>query len=155
MWTFMVRDRNGSKDGWFWGYHGTGDSVDGNDYPFNYPNAGFGQYCIRCHASAEDMFTFSALRNIAGEDGNPVAYYVDNSWMPAPDDDPDAHAAQADDPDPAAVAQSKPERALNAEFAALFNMLPTVSPDQVRVHSAGHLRPCHCRPDRTRAVHYL
>jgi hypothetical protein len=35
MWTYMVRDRNGSKDGWFWGYHGTGDGVDSSDYPFN------------------------------------------------------------------------------------------------------------------------
>ena len=51
--------------------------------------------------------------------------------MPAPDDDPDAHAAQAADPDPAAVAQLKPERALNAEFVALFDMLPTVAPNTV------------------------
>ena len=77
MWTYMVRDRSGSKDGWFWGYHGTGDGVDGNEYPFNYPDAGFGQYCVRCHASAEKLFTFSALRNIAGEGGNPISYLVD------------------------------------------------------------------------------
>ena len=75
--------------------------------------------------------------------------------MPAPDDDPDAHAAQADDPDPAAVAQLKPERALNAEFVALFNMLPTVAPNDRRVYSAGHLRPCRCRPGGTGAVRHL
>ena len=44
--------------------------------------------------------------------------------MPAPDDDPDAHAAQADEPDAAAVAQLKPERALNPEFVALFDSFP-------------------------------
>ena len=131
MWTFMVRDRNGSKDGWFWGYHGTGEGVDGNDYPFNYPDAGFGQYCVRCHASAENLFTFSALRNIAGEAGNPVSYFVDDSWMPAPDDDPEAHAALAVDPNPVAVAHLKPERTLNAEFVALFDMLPMVAPSAV------------------------
>ena len=131
MWTYMVRDRSGSKDGWFWGYHGTGDGVDGNDYPFNYPDSGFGQYCVRCHASAENLFTFSALRNIAGEPGSPVSYYVDESWMPTPDDDPEAHAETANAPDPAAVAQLKPQRALNSEFVSLFNMLPTVAPDTV------------------------
>ncbi len=133
MWTFMVRDQDGSKDGWFWGYHGTGGAVDNNDYPFDYPNAGFGQYCVRCHASAENMFTFAALRNIEGEEGNPVSYRVDNSWItPDEADDPSqVHDDLAEGPDAAALAGSKPGRDLNPEFVALFDSISPVAPEDV------------------------
>ncbi|MAN03664.1 MAG: hypothetical protein CMI35_11310 [Owenweeksia sp.] len=81
-WTVMVKDKNGSKDGWFWSYYAPGQPVDPlNKYPFDYPNSGFGNYCIRCHASAEKEFTFSSLSNIEGEPGTPISYYVDNSWQ--------------------------------------------------------------------------
>ena len=112
----------------------TGDGVDGNEYPFNYPDAGFGQYCVRCHASAEKVFTFSALRNIAGEEGSPVSYRVDNSWMPTEDetDDPSrTHEDLAEEPDAAALAASKPGRDINPEFVALFDSIPPVAPEDV------------------------
>lgn len=134
MWTFIVRDRAGSKDGWFWGYHGTGGAVDSSDYPFDYPNAGFGQYCVRCHASAENLFTFSALRNIAGEAGDPVSYRVDDSWRPAEDaaEDPgQTHDDLADGPDASVVAGSKPGRDIDPEFVALFDSIVPVAPADV------------------------
>ncbi len=134
MWTFMVRDQNASKDGWFWGYHGTGGAVDNNEYPYDYPNAGFGQYCVRCHASTEDMFTFAALRNIEGEAGDPVSYRVDDSWIPQPDaedDDGQSHADLAAGPDAAALAASKPGRDINPEFVALFDSIAPVAPEDV------------------------
>jgi len=72
----MVRDSEGSHDGWFWGWFGwSGWAPDwpapkGNPYP----NMGFGQYCTNCHASAHDNSTFASLNNIAGEPGNPIQY---------------------------------------------------------------------------------
>ncbi len=84
-WTVMVKDQKGSKDGWFWSYYAHGQSLDHlSKYPFDYPNSGFGNYCVRCHASAEKEFTFSSLSNIEGEPGYPITYYVDESWRDDP-----------------------------------------------------------------------
>ncbi len=86
-WTVMIKDKNGSRDGWFWSYYGRGQEVDQlNKHPFDYPNSGFGNYCVRCHASANGEFTFSSLTNIEGEEGEPITYYVDDSWR---DNSPD------------------------------------------------------------------
>jgi len=134
MWAIMVRDRNGSKDGWFWAYHGTGDAVDNNDYPFNLPNAGFGQHCPMCHVSAENMFTFSSLRNVLGEAGDPVSYRVDNSWITpanATEDQSQTHEELATDPDAEALAKSKPGRDLDPDFVALFDSIVPVALDDV------------------------
>lgn len=55
----MVRDKKGSWDGWFWS--------DGNPLSYgSYPNAGFGLYCVNCHASAKTDLTFATLNNILG-----------------------------------------------------------------------------------------
>ncbi|HEY0098034.1 MAG TPA: hypothetical protein VGB76_03670 [Pyrinomonadaceae bacterium] len=55
----MFRDKRGSWDGWFWS--------DGNPLNYgSYPNAGFGLYCVNCHASAKTELTFSTLNNILG-----------------------------------------------------------------------------------------
>ncbi len=59
-WAIMVRDKKGSWDGWFWS-----DGSKAIDYS-SYPNAGFGLYCINCHASAKTNLTFAASRNISG-----------------------------------------------------------------------------------------
>src|SRR5206468_571691 len=81
----------GSHDGWFWSYYaprkkdGTiTQKVDGHEYPFEYPNSGFGLYCIRCHASAERAYTFASLRNIEGFPGQPLTFLVDDSWKAPP-----------------------------------------------------------------------
>ena len=86
-WAVMVRDSIGSKDGWYWSFYGPGQQVDDPDkYPFDYPNSDFGEYCVRCHASAESEFTFSATRNIEGWPGDPVTFRVDDSWLPTVSD---------------------------------------------------------------------
>ncbi len=82
-WTIMIRDARGSKDGWYWAEVFTGMSPDATtayQAPFAYPNGGFGQYCLNCHASAKDTSTFSALNNIRGFPGDSLTYRVDNSW---------------------------------------------------------------------------
>jgi len=78
-WTIMVRRSSASRDGWFWGevYVGMFDTPVAQT---RYPNAGFGIYCLRCHASAERAMTFSSLENIEGFPGKPLTYVVDNSW---------------------------------------------------------------------------
>ena len=58
-WTVMLRDSRGSKDGWYWADFGP-TKADGTPwlpkyphaYPFSFISHGFGQDCIRCHASA-------------------------------------------------------------------------------------------------------
>ena len=100
-WTVMVKDSNGSHDGWFWSNpYPTGDErtskvIDNHKYPFNHPESGFGHYCVRCHAatqspnmespSVNNEFTFSALRNIEGFPGEPIIFRVDDSWRETED----------------------------------------------------------------------
>ena len=88
-WVFMIKNSKASHDGWFWGEvwnNPTFSPMNFND-SYQYPNAGYGLYCLRCHASAEKESTFSSLANMegyAGTDGEwPMAYRVDNSWMAA------------------------------------------------------------------------
>lgn len=85
----MVRDSTASQDGWLWGWFGW----DGwqPDWPKRadtraYPFMGFGQYCTNCHASAANNSTFSSLKNIAGEPGEPLvflsqSFFFDASWQ--------------------------------------------------------------------------
>jgi len=72
-WAVMVKDSKGAFDGWFWGYYYPGQHLD---WPagVGLPNMGFGQYCVNCHASAEDELTYSALRNVEGAPGDPVTF---------------------------------------------------------------------------------
>jgi hypothetical protein len=83
-WTIMIKDAKGSKDGWYWGEFWDTQCVDNNQPPFAVPYAGFGLYCLRCHASAEKEHTFSYARNIKGFPGEPDSYFVDLSWASAP-----------------------------------------------------------------------
>ena len=88
----MVRDSNGSHDGWFWGWYGWGPPKKSGwdiDWPAPpqspYPRMGFGQYCVNCHASAHDNSTFAALKNLKGEKGEPLVFlsqnfFLDPSW---------------------------------------------------------------------------
>lgn len=86
----MVRDSKGSHDGWFWGWYGWKGSSWQVDWPAPasspYPRMGFGQYCTNCHASAQDNSTFAALRNVTGENGDPLVFlsqnfFLDPSWQ--------------------------------------------------------------------------
>lgn len=81
-WTFMIRNSGASKDGWFWGEVWTTMTFDNRR---QYPNTGYGLYCIRCHASAEAEYTFSARNNINGFPGEPIQFRVDDSWRTVPE----------------------------------------------------------------------
>lgn len=92
-WTVMIRDKQASRDGWFWanpGAPGENETVnaaiqrqlDTLDAP---PGSSFGAPCLRCHGSAAEEFTFSALRNIQGflPKQEPLRFRVDTSWRSA------------------------------------------------------------------------
>ena len=83
-WTIMIKDSKGSSDGWYWGEFWDTQCLDSNNPPFAIPYAGFGLYCLRCHASAEKEHTFSYARNIKGFPGEPDSYFVDLSWAATP-----------------------------------------------------------------------
>ncbi len=100
-WTVMIKDSQGSYDGWFWSNpvrHEDGTvhpPRNNHEYGFDHPESGFGHYCIRCHASTESFgetneYTFSSLRNINGQPGHPVLFRVDHTWRkllePEPED---------------------------------------------------------------------
>ena len=76
-WTVMIRRSSASRDGWFWGEVFTGMKAGPTT---QYPWAGFGLYCLRCHASANDAMTFASLNNIHGYPGDPITFKVDESW---------------------------------------------------------------------------
>jgi hypothetical protein len=89
-WTVMIKDSKGSQDGWWWGGLWTSTPAmpkpsDSFNPPFSVLNEGFGLSCLHCHASAEKEMTFASLSNIKGFPGNPLSYFIDNSWRtPAP-----------------------------------------------------------------------
>lgn len=83
-WTIMIKDSKGSQDGWYWAEMWDAQCVDNNNPPFAVPYAGFGLYCVRCHASAEKEHTFTYSHNIKGFPGDPDSYFVDLSWASAP-----------------------------------------------------------------------
>ena len=88
-WTIMIKDSKGSQDGWYWAEIWDAQCVDNNNPPFAIPYAGFGLYCVRCHASAEREHTFTYTNNIEGFSGDPDSYFVDLSWATAT---PTAHS---------------------------------------------------------------
>jgi hypothetical protein len=80
-WTVMIRRSSASRDGWFWAeVYTPGMSFGG----VQYPNAGFGLYCLRCHASANDAATFASLSNIKGFPGEPLTFKIDDTWRTPP-----------------------------------------------------------------------
>ncbi len=87
-WTIMIKDSAASKDGWFWSELYTGMPQDSYEAPFRVLSGGFGQYCARCHSSAENEFTFASLANIEGFPGMPLTFFIDHSWRPDEDDVP-------------------------------------------------------------------
>lgn len=76
----MVRDRQTSRDGWFWGsWDPQATEVSQLDWPppvnLPYPWMGFGYYCVNCHASAKDESTFSSLNNVLGDPDTFIKFY--------------------------------------------------------------------------------
>ncbi|MEP7217284.1 MAG: hypothetical protein ABI876_00125 [Bacteroidota bacterium] len=117
----MVRDKNASWDGWYWSSGVGFGSTSPYKPPFNYPWAGFGQYCVNCHASADNTFsTYSALRNVTGD---PMTYLtVIPSMIPKQPSSPDIHTrltGLAHLSRPSDTALAEPNRA----FMALYNSI--------------------------------
>src|SRR3954469_6729291 len=94
-WTIMIKDSKGSQDGWYWAEVWGAQCVDDNKPPFAIPYAGFGLYCVRCHASAEREHTFTYSKNIKGFPGDPDSYFTDLSWTSLT---PTPHATAAAQP---------------------------------------------------------
>ena len=117
-WTFMIKNAAASRDGWFWGEVWNSETfpMDFNN-PFQYPNAGYGLYCLRCHASAQTEHTFSTLTNIKGAPGWPLQYRVDDSWIADPSKPPGACGHGNSGADPVAGA-AFPTHAQNAALEA-------------------------------------
>ena len=117
---FMVRDAKASHDGWYWGWFGWGaGNIDWPPRPSNgLPYQGFGQYCMNCHASAESHLTFSALSNIQGEPGQPLAFLSqDYALAPTP---PTTHHRQITLAKGPAPRLGEPLLAYNGAFVETF-----------------------------------
>jgi len=96
-----------------------------DQFPFNYPNAGYGLYCLRCHSSARSEYTFASLSNSQGFPGKPISYPVDDSWksmLPGSD----FHGT----PPSQAVLQSPGPP--SPEFVNFFNEISAVPVDNVQ-----------------------
>ena len=141
-WTVMVRDTDGSHDGWFWTYFSSNpensnppvpQQPDSDDFPFNYPDSGFGVYCVRCHGSAAEDLTFVNTANIEGFPGEPLVYEVDDSWMTDTQPDPVPHPNDTNDIDvlPRAIKQALDEGDINQEFLDYFDQFPAQTKDQI------------------------
>lgn len=118
-WTIMLKDSKGARDGWFWGEFYPGMVFDGGPTTYTYQNAGFGQYCLRCHASAATESTFASLRNL-GDD--PVTFFNDNSWRDlAPQEKPIDYTHRQRK----LVARTMPQ-GTNDEFFRYFNSIAPV-----------------------------
>jgi Cytochrome P460 len=91
-WTVMIKDSKASKDGWFWGGLWTSPPMprpsDSYKPPFAVLNEGFGLPCLHCHASSEKEFTFASLNNIKGFPGNPLSFFIDDTWRDPPPPEP-------------------------------------------------------------------
>ena len=73
-WTVMVREAKASHDGWYWsGYSNGADAVPTNLENTAYPSAGFGNYCINCHASAASNSTYSTMAQRGGNEHHHVS----------------------------------------------------------------------------------
>ena len=137
----MIRDSQASQDGWFWGWVGWTDWQP--DWPNRaatnaYPFSGFGQYCTNCHSSAANNQTFSTLKNIAGEPGDPLVYltqrfFLDSSWQ-------GQHSRIAQSAmDSTPFRDGKVQRRLCPH---LFEQTRTAQPALDRAHALRDLRQC-------------
>ena len=131
-WTVMIKDSNASKDGWFWGGLWTDATPmprpsDSYKPPFAERNEGFGLTCLHCHASAEKESTFASLNNIQGFPGNPLSFFVDETWRNPPP--PESKTLEDISPNHRMMrirpaANSTIEMATNAAFMRFFKPVP-------------------------------
>jgi mono/diheme cytochrome c family protein len=144
-WTIMIRRASASRDGWFWAevYQGMFGAM--NAAQTQYPSAGFGIYCLRCHASAEKSMTFVSLENIEGYPGEPLHYFVDNSWRVKKPPPPQAAAASQPTAAPAKAplaVQTFPPESVDTYLAKAHGAHIFVTSDQcMGCHSAARGLP--------------
>lgn len=105
-WSIMIRRPGASKDGWYWVEVYKDMPLEKNQYP----NGGYGQYCVRCHASAEKESTFSSLDNIEGN--NYLTFYIDQSWRTNPECQPQSPGGLPKEGPPVPLAHPSPEQLL-------------------------------------------
>jgi len=127
-WTVMVKDKKGAYDGWYWSYHAPNYTPDNPE--IDYPDSGFGLYCLRCHASAEKESTFIALKNV---EGDPISFTIEAPTMqPLPPPTKDPHQLLADTKEirggPFGTALKVPD----PEFINFFQGLPLVPAPAVK-----------------------
>ncbi len=127
-WTIMVKDKRGSYDGWYWSFQAPGYASENPD--LDYPDSGFGLYCLRCHASAEKESTFSTVKNV---EGDPISFFISAPTMqPLAPPTKDEHQQVANTKQirggPFGTARKTPE----PNFLSLFKGLPLVSLPQVK-----------------------
>lgn len=123
----MVRARSASKDGWFWGWFGwTGWDPDWPTAPQNrYPYMGFGQYCVNCHASADDNSTFASLDNVQGFGGRPLVFLSQDVGVAQVEADHHRLVALPGDDAPRL---GQPLHAYNPDFTAALRAVPGKAP---------------------------
>lgn len=139
-WTIMIRRASAAHDGWFWGELYVGMFGPKQAGQTQYPSAGFGIYCLRCHASAERSLTFASLENIEGYPGRPLHYFIDNSWKTAVASAP-ASALPPQRPAPLAV-QTFPPESIDTYLAKAHGAQVFMTSDQCSgCHSAAPKLP--------------
>jgi hypothetical protein len=90
MTALMVKDAQGSKDGWYWAnWDPQATEFSQLDWPppvnLPYPWMGFGFYCVNCHASTKSESTFSDLNNVLGDPNTFTKFYFqDQPPIPSP-----------------------------------------------------------------------
>jgi hypothetical protein len=127
-WTVMVKDKKGAYDGWYWSYHAPNYAPDNPE--IDYPDSGFGLYCLRCHASAEKESTFITLKNV---EGDPISFAIQAPTMlPLPPPNKDPHELVASTKEirggPFGTARKSPD----PDFLKLFPDLPLVPAPAVK-----------------------
>ncbi|MDJ0627422.1 MAG: hypothetical protein QNJ44_04100 [Rhodobacter sp.] len=139
---YMIRDLEASQDGWFWGYFGFFEAdaskpYDGDpnvDWPprkgNGAPYAGFGQYCLNCHASAADNSTFSTLANVAGYPGDPLTFLSMDWVLTEVESDIPEHVPQLSAM-MAPIPNSTPLKTVPSGFSAIYNIQPGDTPSTV------------------------
>jgi cytochrome c553 len=137
----MIRDRQASYDGWFWGWFDWTKARSNfedwkPDWPARAKNAlpdmGFGQYCTNCHASAKEQ-TFASLRNIEGEHGKPLVFLSHDFFLEPVSDQHAAVATAGAAPPPVA---KKGDDGFVATYGSAENTVGALPPrDELKLPS--------------------
>lgn len=128
-WTVMVKDKAGSYDGWYWSYHAPGYAPQNPE--IDYPDSGFGLYCLRCHASAEKESTFLALKNV---EGDPISFLIQWPTMQPqpPPEKKDFHEQVATTKQIVGGPFPEPRKAPDPNFLKLYKDLNVVPAHEVK-----------------------